>query len=400
MIRTTARRAGAVAALAITAAATAQLGPLTPPGGAVSNTGPHLGQIEPRIPVGPETTPGDADSIFRINKPGSYYLTSNLSAQPGREVVVFVEIDAENVTLDLNGFTIDGNNLVTRGIEAYPDHVRIFNGRVRETTGDAIDARGNQMTLQDLEVMDVAGDGILVARRSIVERCRVTDSGGRGFLIGSGSSVRHSAAFRCGANGFDLLSGATAEACSASLNTGAGFELGDRASVRNAYALANGGDGFVAGSGGVIDQCTAQGNANGINAGQGVVITNNALINNLLNGIDADAGNHIEGNTCRLNDSNGILVRSSNTVLNNTVDANDATGIRILDEANRVDSNLVTSNDFHGIRTQFGSIDNFIVRNMLHQNTPGNMSVDVAGNFAPSTNTPNTTATFANIDRP
>ena len=64
----------AIAALAAMLATIVLAGPLTPPAGPVAPTpGP-----EPRIPINATNTPGDADSLFRITQPGSYYLTGNL----------------------------------------------------------------------------------------------------------------------------------------------------------------------------------------------------------------------------------------------------------------------------------------------------------------------------------
>lgn len=68
-------------------------GSLTPPG-APAPTMKSLNQIEPRTPI--STLP------YTINTPGSYYLTANLQVAVNDGIV----IAANNVTLDLNGFTI------------------------------------------------------------------------------------------------------------------------------------------------------------------------------------------------------------------------------------------------------------------------------------------------------
>jgi hypothetical protein len=39
-----------------------------------------LDEVEPRIPIGPDTTPGDSDSTYKITEPGSYYLTDNFTS--------------------------------------------------------------------------------------------------------------------------------------------------------------------------------------------------------------------------------------------------------------------------------------------------------------------------------
>lgn len=73
-------------------------GPLTPPG-APAPTMKTLAQIEPRIDV---LTLG-TEPPYTINQPGSYYLSANMITASGGNAI---SIQAENVTLDLNGFTI------------------------------------------------------------------------------------------------------------------------------------------------------------------------------------------------------------------------------------------------------------------------------------------------------
>src|SRR3954470_4200181 len=79
-------------------------GTLTPPG-APAPTMKTLDQVEPRTPIDATHTPGDADSLFKITQPGSYYLTANVTGVPAKHGV---EIAASGVTLDLNGFDLVG----------------------------------------------------------------------------------------------------------------------------------------------------------------------------------------------------------------------------------------------------------------------------------------------------
>src|SRR6267142_7145346 len=67
-------------------------GALTPPG-APAPTMKTLAQIEPRTPI---------SAPLVITQPGSYYLTTNLSVTSGDAII----INTNQVTLDLNGFTI------------------------------------------------------------------------------------------------------------------------------------------------------------------------------------------------------------------------------------------------------------------------------------------------------
>src|SRR5579883_474024 len=71
-------------------------GSLTPPG-APAPTMKTLSQIEPRTPI--------SSLPFTIYIPGSYYLTTNLTGVSNSDGIT---ISTGNVTLDLNGFTLQG----------------------------------------------------------------------------------------------------------------------------------------------------------------------------------------------------------------------------------------------------------------------------------------------------
>ncbi len=68
-------------------------GVLTPPGAPAAGM-KTLAQIEPRTPI--------SAAPFTISTAGSYYLTTNLTVSVGNAITV----SANNVTLDLNGFTL------------------------------------------------------------------------------------------------------------------------------------------------------------------------------------------------------------------------------------------------------------------------------------------------------
>ena len=79
-------------------------GSLTPPG-APAPTMKTLQQVEPRVPI---STAGAT-----ITQSGSYYLTCNLVGASG---VNGINVNADNVTIDLNGFVLDGKSLGASGL--------------------------------------------------------------------------------------------------------------------------------------------------------------------------------------------------------------------------------------------------------------------------------------------
>ena len=104
------RRIGVVtlpigAAILLVGAWIANAGDLNPPSGAVAPTMKTLVEIEPRTAVNATNTPGDADSLFKITLPGSYYLTGPIDVPIGKHGIVVM---ADRATIDLNGFSIQG----------------------------------------------------------------------------------------------------------------------------------------------------------------------------------------------------------------------------------------------------------------------------------------------------
>ena len=67
-------------------------GPLTPPG-PPAPTMKSLDEVEPRIPLTQDTTPGDATAVFKITQSGSYYLTKNLEVPAGKHGMVMIPAD-------------------------------------------------------------------------------------------------------------------------------------------------------------------------------------------------------------------------------------------------------------------------------------------------------------------
>jgi hypothetical protein len=105
-------------------------GSLTPPG-QPAPTMKSADQIEPRTIVNAVNTPGDATSLFIIRQPGSYYLTTNLTVSTGDGI----DINTNNVTLDLNGFTIASTAASATGngilLASGLSDITIYNGHIR-----------------------------------------------------------------------------------------------------------------------------------------------------------------------------------------------------------------------------------------------------------------------------
>ena len=363
-------------------AAAALAGPLTPPG-APAPTMKTLDELEPRIPIGPLTTPGDADSKYKISVAGSYYLTGDIIAD---DLKSGIEIGVSNVTLDLMGFEMIGAQLFGQGtdgirIDRSQENITIRNGIVRDWGNDGIDLALSENALIEEIVAAANGDsGVIAGVRAVVQRCRadgngrtgislsdgsITDCTATGSVIGYGISATGSAVARCYVSGSQngyFVSGSNVTDCVAESNTFVGFEGGASAIFERCNAILNGDWGFD-GSASVVS-CNATANeGGGIRALTGVVRDCN-VVGNTDFGISASSTVRVVGNTCWAN--SGADPESANIRL---------TGVNARAENNIVRDGVV------GIRVTGG--DNLIIGNLAGGNTiafviaPGNAAGDI-----------------------
>lgn len=182
----------AAGALAITHFVSAQ-GALTP-GGAPAPQGKTLSQLEPRTDVA--TLPSDANAMFVISQRGSYFLSGNLTVTGAR---VGIAIAANDVTLDLNGFTITGNATAPAGIDfrGLLSGARVFNGHlVSFPAGPGVRASGggvnriSQAAFEDLGIRACSKGFDLDPVHDVrVERARVSSCTAGGIDLNSRGTV-------------------------------------------------------------------------------------------------------------------------------------------------------------------------------------------------------------------
>jgi len=381
-----------IATLAVCATALAlsviltNAGPLAPPPGPIAPTNKTLQEIEPRIPVGPDTTPGDADSLFTISQPGSYYLTGDVVGVPGKHGV---KITTSNVTLDLNSFTVQGAPGTLDGIFASAfgtTDIVITNGVVADWANDGVDMfNASRSALRRVRVVRNKSEGVIIGGLSVIDSCFVNNNGGvagiktdfsclitntaavgnvDGISTGGGCTIVNSVASHNGRNGIVTSSGIFNDntlvvACMARSNGLAGVITADGSHVSQSVAVDNGGEGFAIGSNSVITGCTATANGgDGILAGSGATIVDNSCSSNNGDGIQANSDSLLRGNMCDGNTSFGA-----------------SAGIRVVGSDVRVEHNTVTDNNT-GISVDFGG--NIIIGNSASGNgtdyniVPGN----------------------------
>jgi len=244
-------------------------GSLTPPG-APAPTMKTLAQIEARTPI--STAP------FTITAPGSYYLTTNLSISSGSAITV----SANNVMLDLNGFTLFSTQapaMGSVGILLYSvTNITIVRGFISGdvTNSDGI-YNGNGFSfgiyysgaypvnarVSGISVSGCRGSGIYLGfNNSMVESCTVNMVGTYGIVAqcisdstaqncGFTAIYANSSANNCygtciGSGGYDGIYANVANNCSG-YNSGGGFGIVAGNANNCSGTSTTGGDGIAAG---------------------------------------------------------------------------------------------------------------------------------------------------------
>lgn len=289
------------------AAAPAQ-GPLTPPGA----PGPGMkslteidAKLERRIPL--------SAAPATISTPGSYYLTGSFTVPSGTALI----ITADDVTLDLNGFTI-GSSAASPGgfailLNGALSNVTIRNGCIRSTTtvaGNVFTGRGfsvgitvggacSNVRVSDLHIVGTASHAIafpLPTVRATVERCQVRTCGANGI---EATLVSHCRVEDAGAIG---ISAASVSHSHANTLSGLNFHPAILATdtVDHCRGEAAGGIGISAAS--VLNSSGSSDNNTGLAATQATNCTGSSGINN---GLTATSAQNCTGSS---NTGNGLFV--------------------------------------------------------------------------------------------
>lgn len=294
----------AVCLLGLGAQAFAQ-GSLTPPG-APAPTMKSLQDIYDAVTTGPiavnsTNTPGNSAVIYIISQPGSYYLTTNITGEVGRDGI---QITTASVTLNLNGFSVRGVPGSGSGIFAssVADRVTVANGTVTGWGSYGVYLR-NESLVADVKAQNNTSFGIRTNYYCIIRNC-----------VARGNQ----------SDGIRSEGNAVITGCVSTGNSSNGITIG--------------------GSGGEVSGCDSYNNgSSGISAGAGGgwVIRNNSCSSNTFHGINVCAENRVLDNVCNNNGSGaengyGIYVRCGGNYVEGNLCYNNDVGVDALTNGNEV----------------------------------------------------------------
>jgi parallel beta-helix repeat protein len=334
-------------------------GPLNP-SGAPAPVFKTLDEVEPRTPI--------TSIPFAISSSGSYFMTSNFT---GVAVQNGISILADDVTLDLNGFTLTGVPGSFDGIRAIGTlhNISIGNGVVVDWGDDGID--------------------LFSAGESHVMRIRAEGNSREGIRVGNGCTVRDctARANQGFSGGIAAADGCVIDGCIAETNNTAGINVGSGSIVIDCIASHNREDGIEAGPNSTIADCVARsngaaGNWNGFDLGDGTTIRGSAASNNTGDGINCEPGCVITVCSANNNGDDGIVAGAGGLVTDSTAKNNAGDGIEVsLDcrvAGNVCDNSGLSGGDGAGIHATGN--ENHILDNHLSDGDRG-LDIDGTGNY-------------------
>lgn len=339
-------------------------GDLNPPAApSAGGTMKTLEEVEPRIPIPASAKPG---AVYVINQRGSYYLAGDRYCSG-----TGIEVNVDNVTIDLMGYSLIGPDSGTNyGLYANGrENIEIRNGTIRDFRhGIYNDAsQAFHYRIINVQVSSNILNGIyLRGRDHLIKNCMVNDNGGSSSTEMFGVCV--STACMLIENSISS-NGISATAPVYGLQSGSGCTIVHNTVYENGYGASDIVYGIDAGGGNNVSDntvylngytATATAEVCGIYASNGSTISGNTLRGNgyqagTVYGIQCGSGCRVKDNTVYSNgnsatgDVYGIYTVYGHTIVGNDVyyNGNSAggavTGIRLY-SSSLVDQNTVYNN--------------------------------------------------------
>ena len=190
-----------------------------------------LSQVEPRTPI--------SSLPYTISESGSYYLVANLTGVTGLNGI---SVQADNVTLDMNGFALVGQAASLQGVVVNPgqQNFSIFNGTIRSWGGNGLNVGAANSRVERLRVSNNGGVGLRAGDNSMVSDCAISANGGDGIQVSSFCIVQNNSCYTNGTAGIHATgTGNRIEANNLTANAGYGILVDGAGNlvIRNNAAL-------------------------------------------------------------------------------------------------------------------------------------------------------------------
>jgi hypothetical protein len=313
-------------------------GTLTPPGApaaTMKSLDQIYAQLDPRTPLGTNTTPGNANNFYIISQPGSYYLTANITSGL-TNTYNGIEILANNVTLDLNGFALQSTATntafgINNGIYLpnVQTNVTVRNGSLNGWVDgvESVNAASTSLVFEKLNVANCykgpvfAASGISTFGAAVIRACNF-ENDFYGIYCNAASSSAMSLIEDCtvsdGVTGIIsygpvVIKGCTLNNCS---STGINRQSGNGGTISGCAANGN----YY----GIYDGCGRDriennhitGGSYGIDIAGGGSATNNIIIGNTV------IGSSVANYTIASGQIDGLLITTTGTIANSNPWAN------------------------------------------------------------------------------
>ncbi|MCC6678119.1 MAG: right-handed parallel beta-helix repeat-containing protein [Phycisphaerales bacterium] len=310
-------------------------GPLDPPSGPVQPTGRT--QINQQYFI--------TSLPYTISTQGSYVLTGDLIGVAGQHGIV---VNADNVTIDLNGFSIAGVPSSLDGINAvgFRENLTVRNGLIRDWGGNGMQSNTAQCRVENVIAIGNGAQGIDVGGSSVITGCVAQGNGFDGINSGGGAII----------------------GCVSDSNGGTGIDSAGL--VADCVSEGNSGDGINVAGDSLVRGCRVVRNGRGVTTGIGVCVVGCVVSDNDAEGIVAGTGSTVSGCNVRVNGADGILVDSGCLVVGNNCERNglsaSGAGVHVTGSDNRIEGNELTNADF-GVRIE--AAGSLVIKNSASGNT-------------------------------
>lgn len=232
-----------------------------------------------------------------ISRSGTYRLKSDLVAT--NPDVSVIRIEADDVTIDLNGFSIRGPAVCTPG-DMGVECTGTGSGSGIGSYGNGAGTRGVRVINGSIRGLGYSGiEGSAIWH---IEKVRLVSNGSTGVNVDGEGLLLEVTAVGNGGHGIDSL-GLRVKDSEATGNRLSGIRA-TNASVMNCVASANGGEGIVSSGAAVLDGNVVHGNG-----GQGIEASGSVVVNNAIHlnrgGAASCTSCAVENNVFYFNAANG-----------------------------------------------------------------------------------------------